>query len=129
MALGSCSKVKRTKKKIDGQWEIISYKRVNSSGLTHYYETTGTITFGEDTDSTFMYCEDYTFQGDTGPVVVQRTGIGTFVGENGLDYRLDLVLPTPTTLHECTFRLITKDDLKIEQRDNQYTYTIVLKND
>lgn len=127
--LASCDKVKKSKKRIEGQWEIISYRTTNSSGLTHYYETTGTITFGDDTDSSFTYAEDYTFEGSSGPVIRQRTGIGTFKNGSAFNHRLELFTPSILTMNECTFKLITRDDLKIEQRDSQFTHTIVLKND
>lgn len=127
--LASCSKTKQTNKKIDGEWEIISYRTTSTSGLTHYYDATGTITFGASSDTSFTYAENYTVEGTSGPQLFQRQGIGTYLNELGLDHKLDILSPAIETLSECTFKLVTKDDLKIEQRDNSFTYTIVLKND
>lgn len=127
--LGSCSKVKKSQKRIQGSWEIISYRQTDINGFTTFYDAVGTITFGKDTDNTFTYVEDYTYQGDSGSITVQRQGIGTFTNELGHDHRLDFFLPTVFTLEECTFRLMTKDDLKIEQHDAQFMYMLVLKND
>ncbi|NRA10666.1 MAG: hypothetical protein HRT57_01770 [Crocinitomicaceae bacterium] len=129
LLLASCSKVKKSQNRIQGQWEIISYHQTDIAGFTEYYDAVGTITFGEDTDNTFTYVEDYTYQGPSGSVVVQREGIGTFTNDLGLDHKLDFTLPVAFTLNECTFRLLTKDDLKIEQRDIQFTHMLVLKND
>lgn len=127
--MGSCSKIKKTKKRIDGEWEIISYRTTNSSGLTHYYDAIGTITFGDDTENTFTYSENFSYEGSSGTVNFQRQGIGTFTNDEGLKHSLHLLTPVDITMDDCTFRLVTKDDLKIEQRDNYFTYTIVLKND
>lgn len=121
----SCDKVKKTQKKIKGEWEIVSYRTFNNAGLTEYHEANGKIKFGSDTDSTFTYCEDFVVDG----VTIQRSGIGTFVNESGLDYKLDISLPTSSTMTDCSIKLITKDDLKIEQRDSQLTHIFVLKND
>ena len=129
LLLASCSKVKKSQNRIQGQWEIISYHQTDIAGFTEYYDAVGTITFGEDTDNTFTYVEDYTYQGPSGSVVVQREGIGTFTNDLGLDHKLEFTLPVAFTLNECTFRLLTKDDLKIEQRDIQFTHMLVLKND
>lgn len=129
LLFGSCSKVKKSQKTIQGTWEIISYRQTDANGFTTYYDAVGTIKFGEDTDSTFTYAEDYTYQGGSGPVVVQRQGFGTFTNDSGNDYRLNYVLPTAVTLEECTFILMTKDDLKMEQRDAQHSHIFVLKND
>jgi hypothetical protein len=129
LLLASCSRVKKSQKRIQGTWEIVSYRQTDVAGFTEFYEAAGTITFDEDTDNTFMYVEDYTYQGASGPVIVQRSGIGTFTNDLGMDHQLDFVHPVPMTLNNCTFRLITKDDLKIEQRGIQFTHMLVLKND
>lgn len=129
LLLGSCSKIKKSQRRIEGEWEIISYRQTNISGLTTFYDAVGTLTFGENTDDTFTYIENYTYEGPSGPVVVQREGIGTFTNKLGMSHRLDFLLPTVFTLEDCTFRLITKDDLKIEQRDASFTHMLVLKND
>ena len=129
LLLASCSRVKKSQKRIQGTWEIVSFRQTDVAGFTEFYDAVGTITFDEDTDNTFTYVEDYTYQGTSGPVIVQRSGIGTFTNDFGMDHRLDFVLPVPMTLNNCTFRLITKDDLKIEQRGTQFTHMLVLKND
>jgi len=129
LLFASCSKVKQSKKRIEGEWEIISYRTTNASGLTHYYETTGTITFGDDTDSSFTYNENFVYEGASGIISRQRSGIGTFINGSAYNHRLEIFAPSVFTLSESTFRLITKDDLKIEQRDSQFTHTFVLKND
>ena len=129
LLIASCSRVKKSQKRIQGTWEIISYRQTDVAGFTEFYDAVGTITFGEDTDNSFTYVEDYTYQGTSGPVVVQRSGIGTFTNDFGMDHQLDFVLPVPLILSHCTFRLITKDDLKIEQLDNQFRHMLVLKND
>ncbi|MDC3253222.1 hypothetical protein OAU25_03115 [Crocinitomicaceae bacterium] len=121
----ACNKLEKTKRLLHGTWEIISYRTVNLSGLTEYHNVYGNITFGNDSDSTFTYSEDFQISDST----IQQIGIGTFQSESGHNYIIDINTPIQKTFHDCSIKVLTKDDLKLEHRDGLYTHTFVLKND
>lgn len=121
----ACNKLKKTNRLLSGTWEIISYRTLNLSGMTEYHNVSGSITFGNSTDSTFTYSEDF----QTGDSAVHQVGIGKFQSESGHEYTIEITAPIQKTFHDCSIKILTKDDLKLEHRDNQYTHIFVLKND
>lgn len=131
LLLISCSKIKRTQKKLQGEWTIYSYRIIEPLGLTYWYEVNGTITFGavEGNDDQFTYEDNYTYQGPSGPVSVNRTGVGTFTEKTSEYYDLMLNAPSSELITNCRIILITKDDLKIEHGTPNGTHIYVLQKD
>ena len=123
----SCDKVKRTKKDLFGEWEIISHKISDVNGFTTYYETTGTITFGELSQNSFTYSENYFYNYPNGIITSVREGDAVFNDESGDYYDLTISSPGAEELKNCRIILITKDDLKLEQLDSGGIHIYILK--
>lgn len=64
MLFTSCDKQKRTTKKIDGEWEITSYKLTDTEGLSDYAVCSGSYIFisGEDETDSYKYSCNLTFE-------------------------------------------------------------------
>lgn len=123
----SCNKVKQNAKKLDGTWTIYSYAVSENGGFITYQETIGTITFLTQDDGTFTYQENYTRYTGTDTIVSTRSGSGFIKGKNANEYDLSITAPTAVTLKDCNIHLVTKDDLKITNRELTGGHTIVLQ--
>jgi len=64
LSLISCDKQKRTTKKIDGEWEITSYKLTDNQGLSEYAVCSGSYIFNSSEDETdsFKYSCNLIFE-------------------------------------------------------------------
>jgi hypothetical protein len=68
--LSSCDKEKSATKKINGTWEIKSYKRTETNGLSFYATVSGEMIFSQvdhnNSPSTFKSAISYSFDTDNG---------------------------------------------------------------
>jgi hypothetical protein len=129
LILVSCSKIKKTQKQLSGEWNIYSYRIIGVDGLTDYYETEGTITFEQLSDSTFSYNENFVSQFPSGANTYLREGIGTFKEKNAEYFDLVITSPTGFTYEDSRIILITNDDLKLEHNDANGKHIFVLQKD
>lgn len=119
--LYSCDKQKHTAKKLDGEWEISTYKLTDPEGLNEYATCSGSIVF----DSKPNYLDpqpytleiSYTFPSTSG----SRIQHGTFdVIERG-DYMIITEIDnSELEISKYTYRILTRTrtDLQLEYTDS-----------
>lgn len=70
LVLSSCNKEKSAAKKINGEWEITSYKRTETNGLSFFAKVSGEMLFSHvdhhDAPLTFKTSITYSFDTDNG---------------------------------------------------------------
>lgn len=121
LILYSCDKQKHTAKKLDGEWEIISYELTDPEGMSEYATCSGSMIFDSQPSYTdpnpYSLTFDYTFPSTSGT----RIQHGTFdVIERG-DYMLITEVDASNTLLSTyTYRILTqtRTDLQLEYRDS-----------
>jgi len=124
-----CDKTKRTRKKLDGEWSILSYEYMNPSGFTYKYSAQGTFIFNDSKSeelSTFKIEMDY--EGPAGSTAFHEEGFYKFSSNNWdrMDlYRVNSDTITDT-INDAWIVLITKDDLKFEYSDNLSRKTFIM---
>lgn len=124
-----CDKTKRTRKKLDGEWTILSYEYMNPSGLTYKYSAQGTFIFNDSKSedlSTFKI--DMNYEGPSGSTPFHEEGFYEFSSDNWdrMDlYRVNADTITDT-INGAWIVLITKDDLKFEYSDNLSLKTFIM---
>lgn len=125
----SCDKTKRTRKKLDGQWTILSYEYLNPSGLTYKYSAQGSFTFNDSSnDELSSFTIDMNYEGPSGTTPFYEEGYYVFNQEDHeyLDlYRVNADTITDT-VPNARILLITKDDLMFEYLDSQGRKTFVM---
>ncbi len=118
----SCDKNKQTTKKIDGKWELISYKLTNYEGLIEYGSGDGTWSFESKApyNEAYPYTCDYSFEFPSGLKSVALRGTFKVVSKGQyIDFTLED--STGAVMKTCNYRILThtKDDLEIEYLDEQ----------
>jgi hypothetical protein len=119
--LFSCDKEKRALKKINGQWEITSYKRTESNGLSFFATVSGDITFSEvdqyKSPSFFTTNISYSFDTDNGTIQengsVEMIEKGDFMNVIKLD-----ASNIPTDTIKYRIMTCTNTDLQLEYSDS-----------
>ena len=119
--LFSCDKEKRALKKINGQWEITSYKRTESNGLSFFATVSGNITFSEvdqyKSPSLFNTNISYSFDTDNGTIQengsVEMIEKGDFMNVIKLD-----AFNNPTDTIKYRIMTCTNTDLQLEYSDS-----------
>ena len=119
--LSSCNKEKSATKKINGTWEITSYKRTESNGLSFFATVFGDLTFSEvdqyKSPSLFISNISYSFDTDNG--TIQENGFiemiekGDFMNVVKLD-----ALSNPTDTIKYRIMTCTNTDLQLEYSDS-----------
>lgn len=112
---------------MDGTWTIYSYAVSENGGFITYHETEGTITFTTQDDGTFTYEENFTRYTGTDTITSSRKGTGIIKGKRGDGYDLTIMDPTSIIMNDCNIHLVTKDDLKITNKELGGGHTIVLQ--
>jgi hypothetical protein len=119
--LFSCDKEKRALKKINGQWEITSYKRTESNGLSFFAIVSGNMTFSEvdqyKSHSLFNTNISYSFDADNGTIQengsVEMIEKGDFMNVIKLD-----ASNNPTDTIKYRIMTCTNTDLQLEYSDS-----------
>lgn len=132
LSFSSCSKIKQTKRKLTGDWNVVSYKFTNINGLTYNYEPhSGNFHFGEcDTDlCDYSFKMQYYNQGVN--TIFDQSGSYEFIEKNGEYYELyrNNDLGGVDTIHSARVILLTKDDLLTEFGDISGRHIFVLQKD
>lgn len=119
--LFSCDKERSALKKINGQWEITSYKRTESNGLSFFASVSGDMSFSEadkyKSPSLFKANISYSFETDNGTIQengsIEMIEKGDFMNVIKFDASNN---PTDT----IKYRIITctKTDLQLEYNDS-----------
>lgn len=119
--LFSCDKEKRALKKINGQWEITSYKRTESNGLSFFATVSGNMTFS-DVDqykSPSLFSTNISYSFDTENGTIQENGSvemiekGDFMNVIKLD-----ASNNPTDTIKYRIMTCTNTDLQLEYSDS-----------
>lgn len=119
--LFSCDKEKRALKKINGQWEITSYKRTESNGLSFFATVSGNMTFS-DVDqykSPSLFTTNISYSFDTENGTIQENGSvemiekGDFMNVIKLD-----ASNNPTDTIKYRIMTCTNTDLQLEYSDS-----------
>jgi len=124
----SCDKVTQTEKNLAGEWQIVSYKHMDTEGLSEYALVNGYIKFENCTDvsnpCTYALSISYDFPSSSGNTIEN----GTFeVIEKGkfMNIQKSNTFDSITTSYRCRLLTETKTDLELEFSDaggNVHTY-------
>lgn len=127
--IAGCSKVKKTKKELNGEWQVVSYKFTNLNGLSYFYSTQENAVTFENCDSEFCGYSifvEYENQGDFD--TLNFSGQYKFKDEKA-EY-FDMLVnnkPIIDTIKDARIILITKDDLMTEFNDDTGRHLLVMK--
>jgi hypothetical protein len=121
LVLLSCDKEKSALKKINGHWEITSYKRTESNGLSFFATVSGNITFSEvnqyKSPSLFSTNIAYTFGTDSGTIQengsIEMIEKGDFMNVIKLD-----ASNNPSDTIKYRIMTCTNTDLQLEYSDS-----------
>ena len=109
-----------------GEWTIVSLTTRDANGLTAEYEVEGKVNLTERQGEEFYFDESYTLSvNGVNYQSVQKSGLGSF--RDSEYFELQLESPSNELLDFCRIILLTKDDMKLEIRDLQYTYIYILQ--
>ena len=128
--ISSCDKQKQSVRKLEGTWELTSYKVKNAEGLSTYATGSGTIHFDKPSSnpiqSTFQFTAALTFPGLAQSTVSQQ---GTYeMIEKGDYMTVKLLDTTGSEIGVYTYRILvlTKTDLELEYPDNLGNYVTMI---
>lgn len=124
----SCDKVKQTEKNLAGEWQIISYKHMDTEGLSEYAVVSGSIKFENCTESSnscpYSISINYDFPSSSGTTiengtyeVIEKGKFMNITNSNSSD--------SITATYRCRLLTETKTDLELEFSDaggNIHTY-------
>lgn len=124
----SCDKIKSTEKEMDGEWTIYSLKVTKYTGLSYYYETTGTITYSDFNGDEGRYALDMTYITPSGTIEKHEKG-KIVLKEKGEYYDLyrENTDGSITEILNGRIVLITKNDIKTHFADNDETFLFILE--
>jgi hypothetical protein len=115
--LFGCSKEQKAIDMLEGNWELVGYNQLYSSGLSSPIPSTGLLSFvtyqtKKTNTGTFSRTQHYTSKGSE--VHIQEDGAYT-VNDKGKGLKLTILQPDGTIKNELQLELniITKTDLKI----------------
>jgi hypothetical protein len=120
LILASCHKEKNAAKKINGTWEIITYKRTESNGLSFFATVSGEMTFTEvnrfNSPSLYTSNISYSFDSDNG-VYTENGTIETI--EKGSYMLVVKVNSSNIPIDTLKYRILTltNTDLQLEYSD------------
>ncbi len=125
----SCDKVKQTEKNLAGEWQIVSYKRMDTEGLLEYAVVNGYINFENCADASipcpYTIVINYDFPSSTG----NTTEHGTYeVIEKGKFMNIENSNSSNsiTAAYRCRLLTETKTDLELEFSDSTgYIHTYI----
>jgi hypothetical protein len=121
-SLFSCNKNKQTTKKIDGNWELISYKITNYEGLIEYGSGEGLWTFESEAPFTEVYPYSFTYSCQFPSGLKSGAMKGTFkVVSKGefIDFTVEDSIGVTVKTHNYRIITQTSDDLELEYLDEE----------
>lgn len=124
----SCDKVKQTEKNLAGEWQIVSYKHMDTEGLSEYAVVNGSIKFENCTEASnscpYSISINYDFPSSSGTTtengryeVIEKGKFMNIINSNSSD--------SITAIYRCRLLTETKTDLELEFSDaggNIHTY-------
>ena len=128
LTITSCDKVKRTKKKMSGEWEVVNYRFQNHSGLIYEYVSDGYFQFENCSEDNCLYSINFTYN-DNGIEMAKKEN-GTYsIQSDGEMYRLNRLNQdgTITELDKCRNIVLTKDELKTQLQDEAGIHYFILE--
>lgn len=113
---------------MEGEWTIYSLKVTKYTGLSYFYETTGTITYSDFNGDEGKYVLDMTYITPNDTIVKQEKG-RIVLKEKGEYYDLfrENTDGSITELPNGRIVLITKNDIKTHYADNNETFLFILE--
>lgn len=113
---------------MDGEWTIYSLKVTKYTGLSYYYETTGTITYSDFNGDEGKYALDMSYITPTGTIEKHEKG-KIILKDQGKYYDLyrENLDGSITEILDCRIILITKNDIKTHYTDNDETFLFILE--
>ena len=122
-----CSKIEKTKKRLDGTWNAVSYQYTTNLGFSYFYDTEGIIEFENCDEDTCSYSIDLNYSNSTDSGTKSEFGNYIFIDEEGEYFSLYRIgINGVDILDSGRIILITNSDLKIEYVDNigRHIYTL-----
>ena len=121
----SCDKVKKTQKTITGVWSIHQYKYTTATGLAYFYEAEGTMDFGSCDGELCNYGLSMVYQNQGAQEKIESGTIDLDENNSFVLHRLNTD-GTSSLLDYGRIILLTKDDLKMEFKDESGLHEFVL---
>lgn len=124
----SCNKIDSTRKKLEGNWEVVTYQVTNPQGLTYLYDAQGSWCFkscnGDECE--YHINVNFTNQGAAGQKV--ETGM-ILLNEDGEHYTLLRVNQdgSITTIEDGRIIMLTDNDLKTIFIDEDGMHEFILE--
>ena len=121
LVISSCNKEKSAAKRINGEWNITSYKRTETNGLSYYATVTGGMIFSQvdeyNAPSTFKTAITYSFETENG--VYNENGIIEML-EKGEYMNVTKLNASNNPIDTLQYRIITNTtkDLQLEFIDS-----------
>ncbi|MEN9998359.1 MAG: hypothetical protein RI922_1349 [Bacteroidota bacterium] len=117
----SCNKEKSAQKKIDGTWEIISYKRTEANGLNFYASVSGEMSFTgiDHFKDNSLYSTNIAYSFDTDNGSFNENGCIEII-DNGNYMNVIKMNSSNIPVDTIKYRILvsTKTDLQLEFSDN-----------
>ena len=117
----SCNKEKSAQKKIDGTWEIISYKRTEANGLNFYASVSGEMNFTavDHFKENSLYSSDISYSFNTDSGIFHENGSIEMIDKGGY---MNVIKMNSSNLPIDTikYRILvsTNTDLQLEFSDS-----------
>lgn len=124
----SCDKIKQTEKMMDGEWTIYSLKVTKYTGLSYYYETTGTITYSDFNGDEGRYELNMSYITPNGTIDKHEKG-KIVLKEKGKFYDMyrENSDGSITEILDGRIILITKNDIKMHYTVDNETLLFILE--
>ena len=130
-SLLGCSKSQRVINKLEGEWEIVTYRQTYINGLTSEIPSEGTFLFGDYTEKkerkgVYECNQSYTVNG----TVNYLSENGTYhANERGDHLFVTVIKPDGSSQNErdCSINILTTSDLKFQVVFNDVFHTYVLR--
>ena len=120
-----CDKVKQVHKDLEGEWQIITYRRTNDQGLTYFLPADGTLQFTSCSNAICSY--DFNFSYEDQGVISVYSNSGSLNQHNHEHFDLFPTVSSGDSIYDGRILLITKDDLKMLYNDGVHEHYFVLE--
>lgn len=127
VSLVGCDKVKKNLKYLDGNWTLYEYQYTSATGLIYFYESSGTVSFSNIGENTCDYAMDITYLKQGTNYVIDDHGTINFIDEEYFEMNRVNQDGSITLLDYARIILITKDDLKMEYKDEYGIHEFILQ--
>ena len=118
LGFSSCDKYEKQQKRIEGNWQLTSYKFKNEQSLSYYPEASGSLFFEncDDTICAYSMSIQYSSPQITGTRV--EAGRYSLVEEGGKLYMIPIVNGVDQERISNGMSLLTRTDLKFQYTDD-----------